>query len=112
MLMTNRDYKTWLTFYVVVESGRIVKHTCAGPNDLKSMTLDEVSQWVRSNGGDIYPISPAGCHTCVDEPNVSCGACESVNHPSDRMAYGIVVKRAAPLKELVGFREMYDRMKS
>jgi hypothetical protein len=48
----------------------------------------------------------------VDEPNVSCGACESVNHPSDRMAYGIVVKRAAPLKELVGFREMYDRMKS
>ena len=109
--MADRDYRSWLTFYVVVESGRIIKDTSAGPSDLKGMKFDKVSRWVRSNGGEIYPISPAGWHTCVDQPNVSCGACESVNHPSDRMIYGVVMRRVARLEEPVGLLEMYERMK-
>jgi hypothetical protein len=36
---------------------------------------------------------------------------QSVNHPNDRMTYYLVAKRSAPLKELVGFLETYERTK-
>jgi hypothetical protein len=107
--MTDRDYKNWLTFYIVVESGRIVKTTSAGPNDLIGMTIDDVSQWVTSNGGEIYPISPAGWHTCADQRNVVCDACESVNHPRDLMTYAVVMRRLAPLKEPLGFLDRFEK---
>jgi hypothetical protein len=80
-----------LALYVVVESGRIVEQSLG--TDLKGMTLDALSQKMRSIGGKVYPITPAGWHTCVDQSGIQCGACESVNHPTERMTYGILMKR-------------------
>lgn len=79
-------------YRIYVESGRIVRSDPRSP-DLERKTLEEFSRWVESVGGWIYPLSSGGWHTCVDQPNVACGACESVNHPSDRKSYNVILKR-------------------
>ena len=92
--MNDRDYKTWISAYIRVDAGRVVRETSAGAQDLIGKTLDEVSQWVLSDGGDIYPVGRLW-HTCCDWPRDPCGACESPMNEPD--AYGVVVRRTAPL---------------
>jgi hypothetical protein len=91
--MTIDDNKgAYRAYHIVVESGKIVQSSPRSP-DLERKTLEEFSRWVESVGGWIYPLSAAGWHTCADQPNVPCGACESVNHPSERMSYNVMLKR-------------------
>ena len=87
----NKDH--YHAYCISVESGKIVQSTPRSP-DLERKTFDEFSRWVESVNGRIYPLSPAGWHTCSDQPHVPCGACESVNHPSDRMSYVVMLMRA------------------
>lgn len=108
--MNGRDYKTWPTVHITVASGRVVSETPAGgPQDLIGKTIDEVSQWVRSNGGDIYPIGQY--HTCCDgewHPDLICAACESPKTTPDG-TYGVVVRRAAPVERVLCL-EIADRV--
>jgi len=39
-------------------------------------TLDEVRQVVKERNGKLERISSVGFHTCVDQPNELCSACE------------------------------------
>jgi hypothetical protein len=89
---TTEEKTHYLAYLIYVESGRIVQSDPRSP-DLERKTLEEFSRWVESVGGWIYPLSPAGWHTCADRPNVPCGACESVNHPSERISYNVMLKR-------------------
>jgi hypothetical protein len=97
------------TVYIRVDSSKVIREVSAavGAQDLVGKTLDEVSQWVLSDGGDIYPIG-SQWHTCCDWPGDPCGACKSpLSEPS---SYGVVVRATAPLAEPGGFLEMIDRV--
>jgi|HubBroStandDraft_6_1064221.scaffolds.fasta_scaffold821049_1 hypothetical protein len=111
--MNGRDYRMWTTICITVESGRVVKETPpGGPQDLIGKTLDDVSQWVRLNGGDIYPIG-GHRHTCCDgdwHPDLPCAACASPRG-STNGAYGVVVKRAAPVAEGISCSEIVERVR-
>ena|SRR6267378_7090685 len=106
--MNDLDYKTWMTVYIRVDSGRVVREVSAvGAQVLVGKTLDEVSQWVLSDGGDIYPVGTQW-HTCCDWPDDPCCACKSPK--SEPCSYGVVVRATTPLAKPGGFLEMIDRV--
>jgi hypothetical protein len=107
--MNDPDYNTWITVYIRVDSGGVVREVSAsvGAQVLVGKTLDEVSQWVASDGGDIYPIG-SQWHTCCDWPGDPCCACKSPK--SEPSSYGVVVRGSAPKIEHGGFLEMIDRV--
>ena len=61
-----------------LDSSRVIRETSAavGARVLIGKALDEVSQWVLSDGGDIYTIG-SQWHTCCDWPGDPCGSCKS-----------------------------------
>jgi hypothetical protein len=107
--MNDPACNAWITVYIRVDSGRIVKEVSAaiGAQVLVGKTLDEVAQWVLSDGGDIYPVG-AQWHTCSDWPSDPCYACKSPQ--SEPCSYGVVVRATAPLTKPGGFLEMIDRV--
>ena len=86
-----RDPTEWEKIYVGVESGKVVSAPSWNPY-LLGKSFDLISQWVLREGGEIHAISPVGWHTCVDEPNLPCGACECVDDPKHPMGYVLTVK--------------------
>ena len=86
-----RDPTEWETIYVCVESGKVVA-AASWNHYLLGKSFDLISQWVLREGGEIRATSPAGWHTCVDEPNVPCCACECVNQPNHPMGYVLTVR--------------------
>jgi hypothetical protein len=81
----------YMVYRISVEFGKIVQSSPRCP-DLERKTFDEANRLVESRHGRIYPLSLAGAHTCLDQKNVPCDACESVNHPADRMSYVVMFK--------------------
>ena len=92
-----------------LDSSRVIRETSAavGARVLIGKTLDEVSQWVLSDGGDIYTIG-SQWHTCCDWPGDPCGSCKSPQ--SEPSFYGVVVRATAPLAVPGGFLAMIDRV--
>ena len=87
----HRDPTEWEKIYVGVESGKVVS-SASWNHELLGQSFALISQWVVREGGEIRAISPAGWHTCIDQPNVPCGACECVNQPSHPMGYSLSVR--------------------
>jgi len=81
----------YTVYRISVEFGKIVQSSPRCP-DLERKMFDEATRLVESRRGWIYPLSLAGSHTCLDQSNVPCDACESVNHPTDHVSYIVMMK--------------------